>query len=422
MNITILTTGSRGDTQPFIALGKELKTLGHEVTITAFENYRELVDQHGLGFSPIQGDISAITKEMAKLSIKSKNPVQFFTSFRKMKPLLAEKQVTMQADLFAACERADAILYHPGAAIGHFIGKEKGIPAILASPFPMGETEEYPSLIFYKMQFGKTLNRLTNKWFEKGFWMTVKTPIRTYWKQRFGQEPAGFKSPYSKRDYPMVTSVSQHVFPQADDESASFGYWFLDEDLTNWQPPQPLQAFLENGKQPVYIGFGSTYDDQAIETTEMMIEALRRTGQRGILATGWNEERESVSHSDDIFFTDSIPHTWLFPKLAGVVHHGGAGTTAATFRSGVPGLVIPHGNDQFAWGKRTEELGVGPSPIPKEKLTTDKLEHGIRQMLTPAIQQKADQLGSRLQQENGARDTALYLQEILTGSGPSSQR
>lgn len=122
---------------------------------------------------------------------------------------------------------------------------------------------------------------------------------------------------------------------------------------------------------------------------------------------------EGMEEYEDMYFIESIPHTWLFPKMAGVIHHGGAGTTAAAFRAGVPSVVVPHGNDQFAWGKRTEELGVGSSPIPRKKLTVDNLTEGINKMLEMEIVENAFELGKKLQRENGARDTAHYIDSFL---------
>ncbi|KZE67557.1 hypothetical protein AWM68_19025 [Fictibacillus phosphorivorans] len=415
MNISLLTTGTRGDTQPYIALGKELKKLGHAVKIAAFENYQGLVEDHGLDFHPIKGDISKIVGEMSKSSIESDNPLKFFTSFRKMKPYIKDKQMGMQSDLFDACEEADAIIYHPGAAIGQFAGEYFGVPTVLATPFPMAATKNYPALIFYRVRLGKMANLLTHKLFEKGFWLTVKSPIGEFWKERFGMLPKHFNNPYLKettRFHTSVMSMSQHVFPQSNEETKCLGYWFLKEDLTDWEPPKELVSFIESGKPPIYVGFGSIYDENANETAKLVVEALRKTGHRGILGMGWNRV-DDIEDFKDMYFIDNIPHTWLFQRTAGVIHHGGAGTTAATYYSGVPSVVVPHGNDQFAWGKRTEELGVGSAPIPRKELTVEKLMDGILRMQQESVVEKARELGNRLQKENGARDTALYIHTFL---------
>ncbi|WP_374055890.1 glycosyltransferase [Rossellomorea sp. FM04394] len=415
MKISLLTTGTRGDTQPYIALGKELKNLGHEVKLAAFENYGELVEQHGLHFHPIKGDIAKISREMAKSSIESDNPIKFFSSFQKMKPYIKDKQLGMQTDLFEACEGADAIIYHPGAAIGQFAGEHSGVPTILASPFPMAPTKEYPALIFYQLRWGKTVNLLTHKLFEKGFWLTIKPSIAAFWKERFGGLPLHFSNPFGREsttDHTSVMSMSPCVFPQPKAGMKSLGYWFLDEDLSEWTPPRDLVDFMDKGDAPVYVGFGSIYDERAETTTKLVVEALRKSGKRGIIGTGWNQVEDKEGY-EDMYFIESIPHTWLFPKMAGVIHHGGAGTTASAFRAGVPSVVIPHGNDQFAWGKRTEELGVGPAPIPRKKMTVENLSRAILSMQQESMKETALELGRQLQQENGAGETARYIHHFL---------
>ena len=142
--------------------------------------------------------------------------------------------------------------------------------------------------------------------------------------------------------------------------------------------PTHWSDFLQKGEPPVYVGFGSVGDStQAEQTTRMIIESLQRAGQRGILATGWSGMSKMEQPPEDIFMLESAPHSWLFPRMKAVVHHGGAGTTAAGLRAGVPSIIIPHGNDQFAWGRRVYELGVGPKPVPRKKLTTEKLSDAI---------------------------------------------
>lgn len=417
MRISILTTGTRGDTQPYIALGKELKKLGHQVKIVGFVNYEELVTRHGLDFHPLKEDIAKISKEMAKRSIESNTPIKFFTSFQKMKPYIKDKQLGVQRDLFEGCEGADAIIYHPGAAIGQFAGEYYGVPTILASPFPMVPTKDYPALIFYKYRWGKIANLLTHHIFEKGFWLTVKSPIASFWKERFGKLPERFMNPYGRKTskkHTSVMSLSPYVFPSSPNGTKAFGSWFLNEDLSEWAPPEGLENFIERGEAPIYVGFGSVYEEDADETIKIVIQALRKSGKRGIIGMGWNQFSNKEAY-EDMYFIESVPHTWLFPKMAGVIHHGGAGTTAATFQSGVPSVVIPHGNDQFAWGKRTEELGVGTAPIPREKVTVEKLASAVSQMLQPAMIEKARRLGKQLQKENGARETAQYLHRFLKG-------
>ncbi|MCP4593378.1 MAG: glycosyltransferase family 1 protein, partial [bacterium] len=142
------------------------------------------------------------------------------------------------------------------------------------------------------------------------------------------------------------------------------GYWFLDH-VSDWQPPADLVRFLESGPPPVYVGFGSMMSRRAEQTTRITLDALKQSGQRGLIATGWGALSQS-DLPDEVFLIESVPHDWLFPRTAAVVHHGGAGTTGAGLRAGVPGIVVPFGGDQPFWARRVEALGVGPAPIPRK--------------------------------------------------------
>ena len=250
-------------------------------------------------------------------------------------------------------------------------------------------------------------------------WMAGKSPIRQFWQQQFGRPPQDFGCPYGRQTsaaMPTVVSCSNYVFPRPDDwpkHVHNTGYWFLD-DAAAWQPRDELLAFLDGGAPPVYVGFGSVGDPtQAAQTTHLVIDALQRAGQRGVLAAGWSGLAQVDGIPDSVFVLDSAPHSWLFPRMAAVVHHGGAGTTAAGLRAGVPNIVVPHSNDQFAWGRRVHELGVGPQPIPRKKLTAQELADAIASALTPSVRDAAQGLGGMIRSERGAETAARIIDGCL---------
>lgn len=192
------------------------------------------------------------------------------------------------------------------------------------------------------------------------------------------------------------------------------GYWFLDED-PKWQPPADLVDFLEKDQPPVYVGFGSIGNPiQAEQTTRLVVEALQRAGQRGLLATGWSGMSKTVELPPQMYMLESAPHSWLFPRMAAVVHHGGAATTAAGLRAGVPNIIIPHGNDQFAWGRRMWELGAGAKPIPRKKLTAENLAEAIRAALSQEIKENVQILGQKIRTEDGAVTAAKVILECFS--------
>lgn len=419
MLITMLTMGTRGDTQPYIALGLELKKAGHTVRIAASEGFENFIKKYNLDYYPVRGDVSKVaSSDLAKDAMNADNPLKFFKSFNN--PILKAMIFDMQYDLWNACKGSDAIVYHPGAGIGYFIAQYMKIPSILGTPFPMTPTKDYPALIFYDtFRIGKTFNLITHKIFEKGFWLALSSPVKKFWEKEFGKKPDGFSCPFSKQKtakLPTIISCSNFVFARPADWSEhihSNGYWFL-EDQEDYKPSNDLQSFLKNGKPPVYVGFGSIGDkDQASHTTKIVMDALNYSRQRGILATGWSGMAKPEHIPEDIFILESAPHSWLFPQMAAVVHHGGAGTTAAGFRAGVPSVIIPYGNDQFAWGRRVYELGVGSKAIPRKELTAEKLSDAIQFALREEIKTTAKILGENIRNENGAETAAKVIMDYV---------
>lgn len=411
MLITILTGGTRGDTQPYIALGLELKRAGYDVRVAAFERYETFVKSFQLEFFPIIGDISSVaSSDNLESAMKADNPLKVLLSFRKLRSLVYD----LQKDFFKACEGSDAIIYHPGATMGYFAAQFLKIPSILATPFPMTATKEYPALIFYKSRLARSFNFKTHKIFEKIMWFASKSPVKRFWKNKFGTSPENFESPFSKqttKTKPTLISCSQFVFPRPKDwpeNVYSTGYWFLDGE-ESWKPSEELIDFLKSGDPPVYVGFGSISDTKkAGKTTRIIVDALEISGKRGILATGWKGLSNIEKLPEEIFVLESAPHSWLFPKMAAVVHHGGAGTTAAGLRAGIPSIIIPHTNDQFGWGQRIFELGVGAKPIPRKKLSSKELAKGILYALTQEVTNSAKGLGEKIEQEKGT-ETAVKI-------------
>jgi sterol 3beta-glucosyltransferase len=415
--ITLLAIGSRGDVQPYIALGNALRQVGQEVRIATFAEFKALAEGAGLAFFPVKGDITSVASTLQKdPAMRADNPFSFLRSFNRLKKYAAQ----VQGDLFDACEGADAVVYHPGAVIGHFAAQHFKVPGILASPYPMVATKQYPSLIFYgKMNLGGNFNVLTHKFFQRMLWTAGAMPTRQFWCERFGKVPDNFRNFYLHLEQypsPVIISGSPQIYPSPEDcpEHIHYtGYWFYDED-THWEPSAELLDFLEEGPEPVYVGFGSMGNPaEKNETTRIVIDALQKAGQRGVLATGWSgmERLEHVPNS--ILMIDHAPHAWLFPQMAAVVHHGGAGTSAASFRAGVPCVIVPYGMDQYAWGKRAYELGVGAAPLPRKKLTADNLSEAIRFTQSPEIRAQAAALGDKIRAENGAARAAQIIIEFL---------
>ncbi len=424
MLITLLSAGSRGDVQPFVALGVSLRQAGYRVRVVATEDFGDFIQGFGLEFHGVSARVAQIAADPEmQAATQGGNPLKMLLSFNKLKALAA----SFQKDYYAGCQGSDAIVYHPGAAIGFYSAQKLKIPSILASPFPLTPTKDFPALLFYNMpRLGKQANLLSHKVFEQVLWTTSSGPLKQFWKQTFGKAPANFKNPFGQQRsafHPTIVSCSNYVFPQPPDwpeHVSNTGYWFLEEP--DWQAPCELQDFLARGPAPVYVGFGSMADSEAAETTKVVMAALERVGQRGILAKGWSGLEHTDTLPENIFMLEQAPHAWLFPRMAAVVHHGGAGTTAAGLRAGVPTVVIPHGLDQFAWGRRVYELGVGPKPIPKKRLRPQRLAEAIQQALTAEMRAAASALGQKIQAENGNATAVKIIEQSLNVHGRTGYR
>lgn len=412
--ITILCAGSRGDYQPYIALAQELKKLGKEVRITASKSFESFIQAYGIDVYPIEADIQTLNVDpkLLKEAGSADNPLKMLLAFNKMK----DYGLHMAEDYFSACAGSELVIYHPGVTMGYFAAEKLGIPSVLASPFPMHKTKEYLSVVLYGKSKPNPLTlKLSYAMIQGMLWLASSTSVKSYWKSVFGKLPESFGSPYERHvsaKRPAVVSCSNYIFKRPEDWNAHIhqsGYWFVEESA-DFTPPKDLQDFLNAGDKPVYIGFGSmSMTEQLDELGEMAVTALKKIGKRGIIS-GMGRPKNMT---EDIFIVDSVPHTWLFEQVSAVCHHGGAGTSAAGFRAGVPSIIIPFSNDQFAWAHRSYDLGIGAKPIPKKQLTADALASAIQYAEQAHIVQKAKIIGTQIKQERGAYDCAKVIVKSL---------
>jgi sterol 3beta-glucosyltransferase len=424
MKIAITTVGSRGDLQPYIALGLGLKEAGHEVLVVSSKNEQAFVQNYALDFFGLDVDIQRLMdgNEVQEMS-KGNNPVKFIISHLKGSKKLKQLMVKTQSEIWTACQTADIIIFHPGMPLGFFIAKENKRISIMANPFPVVATKDYPAILFYTSpRLGKLWNKITHKIFEKLFWSLSKSAVVEFWNNSVKTKMDFSTSPILQQiesGMPVINGYSKLFFHHPHYWQSNIhttGNWFIDNE-PNFTPSTDLINFIENGEPPIYIGFGSMKDVGSFNSTLHTIkEALDITQKRAVVGLGWSKLSYNENIPDNVFLIESIPHTWLFPKMKIVIHHGGAGTTATGLRAGKPTVIIPHNADQPAWGQKVFELGVGSKPIKKTKLTADNLASAILFAQQPNIIANADKLGQELRKENGVANAVDIISEYITSN------
>lgn len=407
MRIAILASGSRGDVQPYVALGKGLHDAGHDVRLISAQNYAPLAASAGLDFHPTRGDVQAVAEspEMRAL-IEEGN---FAKIMRFQAQALKQMAVPIAQDTLAGCEDTQMIIAGLGGIFsGVAIAEKLNVPLVQAYYAPMTPTREFQSVLLPAVgpalppMLAKPSHHIT----QQMIWQGVREADTIARKEVFGLSPAPFTGPFNNprlKQGQVLYGFSPSVIARPADWDSRIhitSYWFLDEER-EWSPPAGLMEFLEAGAKPVYIGFGSMGNRKPEEMTQIVLQALAQSKQRAIVASGWGGlSRQQLP--ENVFMVDAIPHAWLFRRMAAVVHHGGAGTTAAGLRAGVPSILVPFFGDQPFWGSRVAALGVGPQPIPRQKLTVERLANAIHIAVSDAtMQQRAAELGKKIQSENG---------------------
>ncbi len=399
MNVAILTIGTQGDVQPYVALGAGMKEAGYEVTFITGKGFESSISERGLDYAALDVDFLELAQSPeGKAALAGKN---LFGTIKKLMPTIRR----MLDEEWTAARGADAIVYHPKALGGYHIAEALGVPGFLAHPVPaFSPTRAFPTPVLPLLNLGGFFNKASYRALLRLLVAPYHRMINRWRSETLGLPPRRFLASeleLSGEPIRRLYCCSTHVVPAPADWDASTtvsGYWFLNH-LEGWRPPAHLAEFLAVGPPPVYIGFGPTVRDPE-SSYAIALAALRESGQRGVLTTGRAGMPHDVSH--DVCVIEFAPHDWLFPHMAAVVHHGGAGTTAEGLRAGRPTAVCPSFGDQPFWGKRVHELGAGPEPIPQRKLTVERLAGTIRAVTTDGVMcRRAAELGENIRTEDG---------------------
>lgn len=401
--VLIVAAGSRGDVAPVAGVGARLGQAGHHVTVAADKAFAALIEDAGLEFRPLIGD----TRAAAASELHADTARAGAVSRSGAKLLKAAKQFFHDLNIDIACitagSGADIVLINPLGSAAYHVTEALGIPSVGLHLQPLQPSAELPPVVF-----GGSLGRLGNR----AAGRLVRLAERVYFigindiRAEHGLPPTTLAATHRAQAaarWPVLHGISRHVVPRPRDWRAGLdivGYWWPPPVPAGWTPPEDLRRFLDDGPPPVFVGFGSTNPGYPERLSRTITAGLRQAGQRGVIQAGW----ANLSASDDDMVTiDDVPHEWLFPRMAAVVHAAGAGTTAAGLRAGIPAVPIPMAGDGPFWSYRLKTLGVSPNAIRVKKLTTDRLADVVREVITnPEYARRATDLAADIAVEDGA--------------------
>ncbi|MFF9395111.1 glycosyltransferase [Streptomyces griseoluteus] len=415
--VVIFAAGSRGDVQPCLALGRALLRRGDTVRILASPRYRRLIAEAGLELHPLPVDPVEIVEsaEGQELLAGRRNPVAFI---RHMDRVLRPRMMSMLEETQVGAKGADLVLAPTFSFLGLHLSQYLQVPHAVVHFQPSQPTKLFPHPFAPAARMlGGMGNRLSFGAVDLGSWMVFRRFVNPWRRESLGlpvlSPPALFRH---VRQAPVLCAFSPTVVPQPSDWGPNVhvtGFWHHDQPL--WNPPRRLLAFLSDGPPPVYVGFGSMKTRDPEATDALVRTALRRANLRGVLPG------DPATSEDDILVVGDTPHDWLFPRMAAVVHHGGAGTTASALRAGRPSLICPFFGDQPYWAARVHELGAGPAPLPARKLTVADLVHRLHALTRHAsYTETAHRLGRALEAEDGIAQACQVLDRL--GGAASSSR
>lgn len=414
--ITLVTGGTRGDVQPYVALGKGLREAGHGVRLLTSDNFAPLVAEAGLAFTPTGANVEELLRsDEWRKTLAGGNMLAIRT---RMQAEMQRRAVGTGPRLRETLAGSDLLVAGIAGLGGAFtVAELLGIPIVQAYVTPFTPTRAFPSPLTPALPLGGVLNRPSFGLMQQILWQMSRTGDVVA-RRELGLPKGSPFGPFralARRTEPILHGYSERVVPRPADWPANTlvtGYWFFDA-ADGWTPPPELAAFLDAGEPPVYIGFGSMFAGDPEEAGRAVLAALARTGRRGVLAAGWGG-LAATELPETVHAIDSVPHSWLFPRMAAVVHHGGVGTTAAALRAGTPSVIVPFSVDQPYWGRRVAELGVGPPPIPRKRLTAGRLGAAIATAVgDPALRERAAALGRAIRAEDGVGVAVAAIDEAV---------
>ncbi|WP_404389261.1 glycosyltransferase [Humibacillus xanthopallidus] len=447
MRVLLVGMGSRGDVQPLLALAPRLEQLGYAVSLAAAADFRELVEAHGVRFEPLSFDLEGPLRTGLGREGLQGSATNQVREARLMRQVVAQTAEALASDLERLVADTDAVV--SGAltfdAVDALVsaGGRASKPHVYAVFAPVWPSAHGPSVAL-ALRPGST-SRFNLAWsmLAGRVAFDLFRPPGDLIRRRRGLPRNTFRGYVAAaRRTPTLLAASPAVVPPAPDWPLALrqtGYWVRagvvgegagagegatgggDGDRGSGGLEPALEQFLVDGPPPAYIGFGSMPTADPVGVARDILAVLDRLGLRGVVSEGLaglvaptTPGPGSAGHGS-VIGVGATGHEALFPRCAVIVHHGGAGTTAAAVRAGVPQVVVPHAADQPYWGRRLADLGVAAGPIARKDLTPMRLQRALEVALSPEARRAAYLLGERVRAEDGAGDAAALIHAHLAG-------
>jgi sterol 3beta-glucosyltransferase len=414
MKALIVAVGSRGDVAPCTGLGQALRAAGHSVTVAAYKMFAGLVERSGLEFHELPGDPRLL--EAAGWERGSTGPLGTVRLLR----LTADHMRELNAGILAALRQGGDVLLLQGISAigGYHIAAALGLPSMGLGLTPIYPTSEFPPATVTARSFGRWGNRAAGQLLVLAGSPILAGPVKEL-RAELGLPRLGtYRAIFGEQDaarWPAFHGFSPAVVPRPPDWRPGLevtGYWWPALPV-GWRAPAELESFLAAGAPPVFVGFGSMAAADAGRLSDLLGAAGRRAGVRLVIQAGQAGLGRPGQPGGESIVIGDVPHEWLFPRMAAVVHHAGAGTTAAGLRAGVPAVTVPKLGDQPFWAARLAALGAGPRPIPYRRLSAPALAAAILDAITrPSYRTRAQALASRLAQEDGTAPVVSALARL----------
>jgi len=424
LSVCIMIVGTRGDVQPFIAVAKHLQDDGHRVRLATHAVYRDFVMEHGVEFYPLGGD----PKELAAYMVKTGGhliPLKFET-LQKDVPRNMQMIEEILYSTWPAVSAADpdgggpgvpgkpfqaqAIISNP-VTYGHIhVAERLGVPLHIMFPQPWVPTEQFPhplSNLAYTWK-PQRRNYMSYKLVDLLMWQGTERMINEFRTEELGlrkiRKGDGGREILLDLGIPHAFMWSPHLVPKPADWGPLYdviGTVTLKQQASKYTPTPELEAFLGSDGGPIFVGFGSMVLQDPLGVTNMIISAAEQAKVRVLIQSSWSDMAGGITVPDNVFFLGNCPHDWLMPRVSAVVHHGGAGTTAAGLLAGKPTFIVPFFGDQPFWGRAVVVAGVGVEPCPISKLTTEVLRSVFEEFKNPELHHRAQELRDEMLQEDG---------------------